>query len=160
TPRLAAVATASLLLVVPVSWPFHEALTHSVAVLAACTVTFYVVLRLRDSGDARVYLALGLAVGLGLLAKYTYAIFAVALALATLVDPVYRRRFSRPLVCLTLGLIALLVTPSLMWLWRHGGALGAQYVGEVRRGQLAYPTAVLAGLYYVTKIGVYYLGVV
>jgi len=28
--------------------------------LAACTATFYVALRLRESGDVRVYLALGL----------------------------------------------------------------------------------------------------
>jgi 4-amino-4-deoxy-L-arabinose transferase-like glycosyltransferase len=159
TPRLAALATASLLLVIPVSWTFHEALTHSVAVLAACTATFYVLLRLRESGDARVYLALGLVAGLGLLSKYTYAVFVTALLLAALTDPSYRRRLRHPFILLTLGLAALLVVPSLAWFWRHGGDLSDQYAREVRSGQDAYLTGVMAGLYYTAKIGVYYLGI-
>jgi 4-amino-4-deoxy-L-arabinose transferase-like glycosyltransferase len=159
TPRLALLATASLLLVIPVSWTFHEALTHSVAVLAACAATFYLVLLLRDSGRPRLYFALGVVVGLGLLSKYTYAVFAAALALAALTDGRYRARLRHPLILLTLGVAALLVLPSLAWFWRHGGDLSDQYAREVRSGRDSYLIGVAGGLYYSVKIGVYYLGI-
>ncbi|PYM54148.1 MAG: hypothetical protein DMD79_25070, partial [Candidatus Rokuibacteriota bacterium] len=124
TPRLATLATFSLLLVFPVSWTVHDALTHSTAVLAAGAATFYAVLRLGESDRLGAYLGLGVAAGLGLLSKYTYAVFAAALALAALTDARYRRRLFDVRLLLTLALAALMVSPALLWLWRHGHDLG------------------------------------
>src|SRR5262249_56339493 len=86
-PRVAGVGTGSLLVVFPVSWTFHDALTHSAAVLAAGAATFHALLRLGDEDGLGAYLGLGVAAGLGLLSKYTYVVLAAALALAALTEP-------------------------------------------------------------------------
>ena len=80
-PRLATLGAFSFLLIVPLSWTLHEALTHSVTVLAACAGTVYALVRLGDAPRPRLYAALGLAVGLGLLSKFTYVVFLAALGL-------------------------------------------------------------------------------
>ena len=51
-PRLATIGAFSFLLIVPISWTIHEALTHSITVLAACAGTVYALVRL-ESGRAR-----------------------------------------------------------------------------------------------------------
>ena len=95
-PRLATVGAFSFLLIVPINWTIHEALTHSVTVLAACAGTAYALVRLGDAPSSRVYAALGLAVGLGLLAKFTYVPFLAALGLAGLSVDRYRRVLLSP----------------------------------------------------------------
>ena len=52
-PRLATLGAFSFLLIVPISWTIHEALTHSVTVLAACAGTVYALVRLEDAPESR-----------------------------------------------------------------------------------------------------------
>jgi 4-amino-4-deoxy-L-arabinose transferase-like glycosyltransferase len=156
-PRLAALGALGLWLVVPVSWILHEALTHSVSVLAACAATFYVLLRLEASGRPGAYLALGAALGLGLLSKFSYAVFAAALGVAALTLPEFRRRLRSPWILLSLGVAGLLVAPYALWYARHGFAFLGMATGEVRAGAGESAAAgILAGLYYVGKVTVYY----
>ena len=100
-----------------------------------------------------------MAAGLGLLSKYTYAVFAAALGLAALTDGRYRRRLFDARLLLTLALAAVLVSPALLWLWRHGHDLGQLYADEVRieRGD-TYVGEIRSGLYYIARITLYYLG--
>src|SRR5262249_54629381 len=159
TPRLAALATGSLLLVFPVSWTFHDGLTHSAAVLAAGAATLHALLRLGDEDGLGACLGLGVAAGLGLLSKYTYVVLAAALALAALTEPRYRRRLRDPRILWTVGLAALMVLPTLAWFWRHGGDLAQLYADEVRieRGD-TYLGEMVSGFYYIARIALYSLG--
>jgi 4-amino-4-deoxy-L-arabinose transferase-like glycosyltransferase len=76
------------------------------------------VVRLIESDDARWWLGIGAAIGLGLMTKYTMAFFAVALVGAMLLTP--NRRYLRSAwfwcgVALTL----LVVAPNLWWQYQH-----------------------------------------
>src|SRR5262249_27711250 len=90
-PRLATLATFALILLLPIGGTGHEALTHSVLVLAACAATVHALVRIADEPSPLAYTGLGVAVGLGLLSKFTYIPFLVALGLAALTVERYRR---------------------------------------------------------------------
>jgi Dolichyl-phosphate-mannose-protein mannosyltransferase len=130
-PRLAALSAFSFLLIAPISWTIHEALTHSITVLAACAGTVYALIRLDDSPGPRAYALLGLAVGLGLLSKFTYVIFLAALGLAALSVDRYRARVLRPGILVTALVAALMVLPYAVWFVGHGHDLGRIYAREV-----------------------------
>jgi 4-amino-4-deoxy-L-arabinose transferase-like glycosyltransferase len=157
-PRLAALGAFSFLLIVPISWTIHAALTHSVAVLAACAGTIYAVIRLADTPSPRAYAGLGLAVGLGLLSKFTYSLFLVALALAVLTVGRYRRVLLRPPVLLSQLVAALLVLPFAIWFLGGGHDLVGLYAREVRIDDGdAWAEEAGMGLTYVVRMAVSYL---
>ncbi len=131
-PRLATLGAFSFLLIVPLSWTLHEALTHSVTVLAACAGTVYALVRLGDAPRPRLYAALGLAVGLGLLSKFTYVVFLAALGLASLCVARYRQRLLNPGILVTALVAMLLVLPFALWYVGQGHDLGSVYAREVR----------------------------
>ncbi|MCZ7561386.1 MAG: glycosyltransferase family 39 protein [Burkholderiaceae bacterium] len=85
--RLALLASASMLLIPHIGWESHRDLTHSVLVTTLASATILVVLRLVERPRAALYLLLGLVAGLGILSKYSYALFFAALALALLAGP-------------------------------------------------------------------------
>jgi 4-amino-4-deoxy-L-arabinose transferase-like glycosyltransferase len=156
--RRAALGAFSLLLVVPVSWVLHESLTHSVAALASAAATFYVMLRLETSGSVRAYLALGLALGLGLLSKFSYAFFGGALILAALTVAPFRRRMLHPRIALTALAVVVLVAPYLAWFYGRDYALAPMYRDEVGAGEApTYLLGVASGLYFLVRVTLYYV---
>jgi 4-amino-4-deoxy-L-arabinose transferase-like glycosyltransferase len=157
-PRVATIGAFSFLLVVPISWTIHEALTHSITVLAACAGTVYALVRLEERPSTGAYTWLGLAVGLGLLSKFTYVLFLAALTLAALTMDRYRARLLRPGIVVT-GLVALaVVTPFALWYVGEGHDLGQLYAREVRiEDGDDWAAEAGMGLGYVARIALYYL---
>jgi 4-amino-4-deoxy-L-arabinose transferase-like glycosyltransferase len=156
-PRLAALGALSLWAVVPLNWVVHEELTHSVAALAAAAASFHVGVRLVASGYAGLYLALGVALALGLLAKLSFALFGASLLLALLSLPEGRRRLARPEALLTLGALVLLPLPYVMWFAGQDLSLRVMYVEEVQPDGLGYLPGVASGLYYLARMVLYYV---
>jgi hypothetical protein len=76
------------------------------------------VVRLLRNSDARWWLAIGVAVGLGLMTKYTMAIFAVALLGAMLLTPNRRYLRSSWFWC-GVALTLLIVAPNVWWQYQH-----------------------------------------
>jgi hypothetical protein len=76
------------------------------------------VVRLLRNGDARWWLAIGVAVGLGLMTKYTMAFFAVALLGAMLLTP-NRRHLRSPWFWCGVALTLLIVAPNVWWQHQH-----------------------------------------
>jgi 4-amino-4-deoxy-L-arabinose transferase-like glycosyltransferase len=74
--------------------------------------------RLLQSDDARWWLGIGAAIGLGLMTKYTMAFFAVALLGATLLTP-NRRYFRSAWFWCGVALALLIVAPNLWWQYQH-----------------------------------------
>jgi 4-amino-4-deoxy-L-arabinose transferase-like glycosyltransferase len=74
--------------------------------------------RLLQSDDARWWLGIGAAIGLGLMTKYTMAFFAVALLGAMLLDP-NRRYFRSAWFWCGVALALLIVAPNLWWQYQH-----------------------------------------
>ena len=157
-PRLATLGAFSFLLIVPISWTIHEALTHSVTVLAACAGTVYALVRLADTPGPRAYAGLGLAVGLGLLSKFTYVPFLAALVLAALTVDRHRRCVLRPAILVSALVAALLVLPFALWFVGEGHDLGRLYAREVRiEDGDGWAEEAGGGLLYVARMATYYL---
>jgi hypothetical protein len=111
--RLATVTAFSPLLIYYVGWGWHQGFTHTSLLIPACFATFHAFLMVLDRGRARDYLWLGGALALGLNAKYGFALFAVALVLAALMEAQSRKRILTPLMGLALAVAAALALPSI-----------------------------------------------
>jgi hypothetical protein len=158
-PRLATLATFSFLLMIPVSWNVHEALTHTITVLAACAGTAYVLVRLPERPTPGMYATLGAALGLGALSKFTFLVFAAALLGAALLVDRFRPHLLTPRLGLALLVAGALVLPYALWFVGHGHDLGRLYAREVRLDEGdPWLAEAGAGLYYVARIALYYLG--
>ncbi len=117
--RLASLAGASPLLIYSIGWDSMLGFSHSVLVTVFVLATWIQLLRLRDDADWRLYAVLGLAVGLGLLAKPVFALFGVALMAAALWDPEVRTQLRPAGLGMALFIAAALYAPHGLWLADH-----------------------------------------
>ncbi len=83
------------------------------------TLGALLVARLANGGDERLWLLLGVVLGLGLLNKISVAFFGAGLAAALVLTPL-RRHLARPHVWLGGALAAVLFLPHVAWQMRHG----------------------------------------
>jgi 4-amino-4-deoxy-L-arabinose transferase-like glycosyltransferase len=114
--RWSAVVTLSSPLLYQIGWPFLDWGTHSLLLLVILLFSLEVVIRYALSPSASLAILLGALVGLGVLAKFGYAVFAVAALVALLAQretraAVLRREFL--LVPLVAGLV---LSPFGYWL--------------------------------------------
>jgi 4-amino-4-deoxy-L-arabinose transferase-like glycosyltransferase len=118
-PRGAWWASASMLLMPPLGWYSIRDQTHSILVTAMVCGAWWLLLRLVRQPKPATFAWLGLVCGLGMLAKYSFALVAAAMLVAALTVPQARRALlSRgwwwaPLV----GLVVVL--PHASWLFGH-----------------------------------------
>src|SRR5262249_58437967 len=129
-PNPAPLGPFSLPPALPIGWTVHEALPHSAAVLAACAGTVSALLRVADEPSPLAYAGLGLAVGLGLLSKFTYVPFLAALGLAALTVARYRRPVLTSRILITAAVATLLVLPFAVWFVREGHDITRLYARE------------------------------
>ncbi len=79
----------------------------------------WVVIRINQTGDSRLWLLFGLLAGVGLENKHSMAFFIAAIVLGVLATP-GRRELVRPWFWLGAALAVLLFLPNLVWQWQHG----------------------------------------
>lgn len=116
---LAALASASMLLLPQIGWESSRDLTHSVLLTTIAAATLYLTLALLERPRPALYLWLGVAVGLGFLAKYSYGLFLLALLLALLTGRDTRAVLRSPWLLAAVLLTLLIVTPHGLWLQAH-----------------------------------------
>ncbi|CAA9400548.1 MAG: hypothetical protein AVDCRST_MAG15-1618 [uncultured Rubellimicrobium sp.] len=112
-----AVAALSLGLLPQVMWEGQRALTHSMLALLMAVVTAGLAVRALRSGHWRDHLGLGVAVGLGVLSKFNFALWPVGLLLAAAALPAWRLRPLRILAAV--GAAVAVVAPVGIWMWRN-----------------------------------------
>ena len=78
----------------------------------------YALIRIVQTGDSRLWLAVGALVGLGLMNKHSTALFAAAVAVALLLTPL-RRELRKPWPWLGAALALLIFLPNIVWQVRH-----------------------------------------
>jgi hypothetical protein len=89
------------------------------AVLLPCwAAALYAFIRARDPGEERWWLVVGLAAGLGLLAKYAMAYWIVSALIFTLAIRAERRHLLRVLGAIAIAVLIYL--PNLWWNWHNG----------------------------------------
>ncbi|NBN63792.1 glycosyltransferase family 39 protein [Pannonibacter tanglangensis] len=125
-PLTAAFCLLSFSALYQLGWNLHEGVTHTVVLVAASAATALALVRALTSGRLADYLLVGLALGAGLLAKHSFALFALALALAVLSDRHWRSRLSPGGLALAGAAAALVYSPYLAWVLAQPSGL----VGE------------------------------
>ena len=99
-------------------------ISTDVPILCAWAAALLVTLRLRRiGGSAGLYAWLGIAIGIGLLAKQAMIYFVLCLAIAAIVDRGTRRIVLDRRILLSLVLALLIIAPNLWWNQTHGWAL-------------------------------------
>lgn len=126
TPLL---ASAGLWLTYPLAVSIHQGVTHTILLCALLAASLYAFLRLERQTTPAGYLGLGLLLGLGLISKYSFAIFAAGLALAALTVPRFRRVLLNRLTLAGLLMAALVVAPHALWAWERHQEVGAALAG-------------------------------
>jgi hypothetical protein len=97
-------------------WHAVTYLTHSLLLSVAVMANVYAIVRVIREGRTFDYLLLGTAVGLGLLAKYNFALVGLAAVCAGLTISGVRWRVLNVRLLLSLGVAVLIALPHLEWL--------------------------------------------
>ncbi|MCU0971560.1 MAG: glycosyltransferase family 39 protein [Gammaproteobacteria bacterium] len=121
--RLAALAALSLLLISQVSWELQRENTHSLLVLTIAAAQFLSLQSLARRPGTAGYVVAGALAGLGLLAKYNYAVFLLATGLALLATAEGRRLLLDRRTLLAGVTAAAVLSPHLLWLQANLGAV-------------------------------------
>jgi len=116
---MAVVAAASLLFLPQVVWEAQRDLTHSVLVTTCAAGLLYALVKTVRNGHPGSFAALGLLLGAGMLAKYSFAPYALALLGAAAWLPETRVRLWRPALAITIITAAAVVLPHFVWLLYH-----------------------------------------
>src|SRR6185295_6388645 len=112
---------AALLLMFGTGAVFSARIVSTDVPLAACwALALLAYMRLRAAPDWRWTAILGIALGLGGLAKYAMAYFLAGAALAAIIDKDARDLLKRPEPWLALAIALLILAPNLVWNARNG----------------------------------------
>ncbi|HEY0877159.1 MAG TPA: glycosyltransferase family 39 protein, partial [Zeimonas sp.] len=117
--RAAWLGTLSMLWLIALSWDAQRDLTHTVLATTTAAAVVYAFVRVVQRPAVAEHVALGVALGLAVLAKYNNVAFAALLAGTALVVPGLRRRVLSPRLAWTIAVAALVVAPHALWLLEH-----------------------------------------
>jgi len=112
-------AVMGIALVPSIIWESQRDLTHSVLATVISTWTLWSLFRLHRNASWGNYTMFGLLVGLGLLSKYNYGVFVLALLAAAFVTPGFRERLLSSNMLVSLAIIVLVFLPHLLWIISH-----------------------------------------
>lgn len=119
-PRQAAMlGTLALLLLPNVSWEGQRAGSHSIAMLATMAATFWVMARQIEAPKRWHPIALGLALGLGGIAKFNFWLFPLTLFLSALTVPEIRARLMWRTLWQSGIAAALILIAPMAWMVLH-----------------------------------------
>jgi 4-amino-4-deoxy-L-arabinose transferase-like glycosyltransferase len=111
-----ALATLSLFLIPQVAWESYRTLSNTVLATFMAALTLLLLVRLREKPIWTNYLLLGTAAGLGMLSKYNYAIFLVAIIAAGISTPGFRKAVLTGKSLLSLFAMLLITVPPYAWI--------------------------------------------
>ncbi len=144
---LAALATLAWPMTYMFGWDVTQNYTQSVLLMALSSALMYLALRLRDGGSWADYLALGIVLGLGTLTKHGFALFALTLFAAGMLDRRLRRALLNWRLPVALLLALVMVAPHVFWLKFGPHNLRGAFTGALQVGwRGGYWDGVMAGL--------------
>ena len=108
--------------------------SNTAALAALCMASVYVIIRLGESGRTFWYLSFGIVAGLGLLAKYNYAIILVALVLASQFDAGFRAHLRDRRILLSLAIALAIIAPHAYWMVTEAPGYGEVAAGRFGMG--------------------------
>lgn len=133
-------------------WESQRDLTHSVLATVLSAWTLWSLFRLHRTASWVNYALFGLLVGLGMLSKYNFGVFLLALLVAALLTPGFRQSVLSPRMLVSLAIAALVALPHFLWVMGHADqALASSHKFEIKKsatfmGVLAVALATLSFL--------------
>ena len=116
--RMAQVVAALAVACVPLSMLQGSMLMYVGIEYLWVVAVVWMLLRIANGGDARWWLGVGLAIGLGMMTRYTMAFWSAGLAIGVLATPL-RRHLRNPWLWAGVALSLLVFAPNAWWQWRH-----------------------------------------
>jgi len=144
--RWSAAASLSLALSYPVAWNFHELGTQTLLLSVACIVSLHAAVLFIRRPSAASAVALGLAVGLGLMSKFSYPLLLGGLLLAAASLPDARRRLADRRLLLAAAVAFACTAPYLVWLFQVRGDIVAMANAHLVRSAEPHALRALIGL--------------
>ncbi len=114
--RLAAIACFGLLFSANFAWESQIDHTHTVTNTFLCVLTALIFFRIAARPSAWLYVALGAAMGFGMLAKYNFLLFMVAIVLAFAMDRQTRRTVLTPWFAMSLLIASAIAGPHYLYI--------------------------------------------
>lgn len=116
--RFAQVATAFAVCCVPFSMIAGSMLQYTSVDYLCWVAAAWLLLRLANGGDPRWWLGLGLAIGLGMMNRYTMLFCAAGIVVGVLATPL-RRQLASPWPWAGAAMSLLVFAPNAWWQWQH-----------------------------------------
>ena len=113
--------TCSLFFMPVIVYEAQRDLSHSVLLLTMCAITLYLFLDLIANPRMKVYIFIGVCVGLGCLTKYNYILFISVLIISWLSDRNFRRVFFDKKTILSIIISVIVVCGHLLWAYKFLG---------------------------------------
>ena len=137
--RLASVATLGMLTIPQIAWESHRDLSHTVAATFATALLCYAVISLaqhsRSSGSLRWYALIGLAVGIGTLFKYNFAMVVIGFVIAALSIPRFRSLLFDRRILVSVLIAGAMILPHALWMIEHPDLVSSKTVTTLTSGQ-------------------------
>ncbi len=124
-PMLAACAGFAMLASVNLHWYLFFYQTNTTLALAIAPALVLALFRIGDRPTLGSCALFGVVLGLGMLARYNFAIFGLALVAAALVAPEWRTRLVQPRMLIAIAVAAAMLAPHAIWAVQHWPTLSA-----------------------------------
>ncbi|MGK6317517.1 ArnT family glycosyltransferase [Neorhizobium sp. DT-125] len=144
--QLAVVATLGLLTIPQVAFEAQRDLSHTVATIFAASLFLYALFRTLNRPSIGSFILLGLATGIGGIAKYNFIVLPAAAFLAVASDPDFRRRLLDWRLLLAGGVALLIVSPHALWLVDHFDATSGHTMRKLLGDDTNFILAIFEGL--------------
>ncbi|SEQ03091.1 Dolichyl-phosphate-mannose-protein mannosyltransferase [Faunimonas pinastri] len=115
-PRIAALAVLSYSLFYQIGWNMLEGVTQTNLLMTCCAATAWTFARCLRNGRWLDYACLGLALGAGILAKFSFPLFPLAMFAAAASMPELRRRIRPSGLIVALVIAVVVVSPFALWI--------------------------------------------
>lgn len=144
--RWAVLGALGLVLLYQIGWNYHQAFTHSLALIATVMVFWWALLRLLREPTILQYTTLGFSIGLGMIAKYSFAGAVAAAVIAMMTEREYRSTILSPRILIAITVAGLVMTPHMVWLSATNPAVASDTIGRLRGEEAAYLVRLAQGV--------------
>ncbi len=113
------IATFSYLLLPSFAWHMHQGFTHTILLGFGIILTMHALLSLKENHSIKNYLYFGLALGIGLMSKYSFVLFIIPLLASAISISSFRYLIINQKIFLAIAVFILMVGPHTYWLTQH-----------------------------------------
>jgi 4-amino-4-deoxy-L-arabinose transferase-like glycosyltransferase len=101
------------------AWHMHQGFTHTILLGFGIILSLHALLSLKENSSIKNYLYFGLALGIGLMAKYSFLLFIIPLLISAATVASFRKIIINQKILLSIGIFILIIGPHAYWLTQH-----------------------------------------